>query len=420
MSVSKPRGLLMAAASVIAMLGALAPLHAATAEPAPVFRELYAQVQTQAPRLAEAAANLRQAQGLARQAAARPNPTASVDVENFSGKGPYSGTDLAETTFMVGQAIELGGKRAARIDAGRASVDAARARLTQARADYGADLALAYADAEAAEKRVNLAQEGLTLAQEDLRAARALVEAGREAELRGIQAEAAMTSAQAFLNAAQVDRTRAFARLTALSGSTAPFTALSESLLTRTPSAAPTDVDALSVPSVVAASAERDAAARRVRVEKTRAVPDVTASVGWRRFNGDDTSALVAGVSVPIPIFDQNRGNIDASRAELTAAEARLSAARLDAEAELRTALFQVGAAQSRQTAAQQSEAAADEAYRLTRIAYESGKASLIELVTARRGLAESRNQTLDAQLARLGAEAGLARLQGRVPFGAN
>ena len=53
MSVSKPRGLPMAAASVIAMLGALAPLHAANAEPAPAFRDLYAQVQTEAPRLSE-------------------------------------------------------------------------------------------------------------------------------------------------------------------------------------------------------------------------------------------------------------------------------------------------------------------------------------------------------------------------------
>ena len=406
-----------AAVSAAAILGAWASGRGAAAEPAPPYRDLLAQAQSSAPRLAEA--GVRQAHGLARQAAARPNPTASVEMENFNGTGPYRGTGVAETTYSVGLPVELGGKRGARIAAGRAGVDAARARLAQARADYAFELAAAYAEAEAAERRVTLAQESLTLAEEDLRAARALVEAGKEAELRSLQAQAGVTSARAALDAARTARASAFARLTALSGSPTPFTALSESLLPRpTPENLERTIDALSVPAVVAAQAEREAAARRVRVERTRAVPDVTVSAGVRRFSGDDASAVVAGVSVPIPVFDQNRGNVNAAQGELLAAEARLNAARLDAEAELRTALFQVEAAQSRVAAAGETEATAAEAYRLTRLAYEAGKSPLVELTNARRALAEARTQTIEAQLQRLRAEAGLARLQGRAPFG--
>jgi len=197
------------------------------------------------------------------------------------------------------------------------------------------------------------------------------------------------------------------------------FTALAENLLPRpTPANLERTIDALSVPAVVAAQAEREAAARRVRVERTRAVPDVTVSAGVRRFSGDDSRAVVAGISAPLPLFDQNRGNVNAAQGELLAAEARLNAARLDAEAELRTALFQVEAAGTRVAAAVQTEATAAEAYRLTRIAYESGKSPLVELTNARRALAEARTQTIEAQLQRLRAEAGLARLQGRAPFG--
>ncbi|WP_197422689.1 TolC family protein, partial [Phenylobacterium sp. CCH9-H3] len=228
---------------------------------------------------------------------------------------------------------------------------------------------------------------------------RALVEAGKEAELRSLQAQAGVTSARAALDAARTARASAFARLTALAGSPAPFTALAESLLPRpTPENLERTIDALSVPAVVAAQAEREAAARRVRVERTRAIPDVTVSAGVRRFSGDDSSAVVAGVSVPIPVFDQNRGNVNAAQGELLAAEARLNAARLDAEAELRTALFQVEAAQTRVAAAVQTEATAAEAYRLTRIAYEAGKSPLVELTNARRALAEARTQTIEAQ----------------------
>ena len=62
-------------------------------------------------------------------------------------------------------------------------------------------------------------------------------------------------------------------------------------------------------------------------------------------------------------------------------------------------------------------EGTAVEAFRLTQIAYEGGKSPLLELINARRSLAEARAQTIEAQLARLRAEAGLARLQGR-PIG--
>ncbi|MFC3070449.1 TolC family protein [Phenylobacterium soli] len=409
---------LLAAASAAVILGALASGRSAAADPAPPFTELLAQARDRAPRLAEAESSVRQAEGLARQAGARPNPEASVEVENFDPRG--RGADQIQTTLSLGQPIELGGKRPARIAAGRAAVDAAQAKLTQSRADYAYDLAGAYAEAEVADRRVKLAMDALGLAQEDLRAARALVEAGKEAELRSLQGQATVTQAKAELSSAEADRAGAFARLSALAGSSAPFTSLSESLLSR-PSRQrlQTNIDPLSVPSVVAAQAEREAVARRVRVEKTKAIPDVTASLGVRRFNGDGSTALVAGVSVPIPIFDQNRGNISAAQAELAGAEARLASARLDAEADLRTALFNVDAARTREAAAAEGEQTASEAYRLTRIAYESGKSSLIELNTARRALADARTQTLEAQLARVRAEAALARLQGRAPFGA-
>ena len=136
-----------------AIVGALASATGAAADPAPPFKDLLTQAQANAPRLAEAAAGVRQAEGLARQAGARPNPTAGVTVENFSGKGIYSGTNNAETTFQLSQPLEVGGKRDARVAAGRAALDAARARLVQSKADFAFALADAYALAEAADLR---------------------------------------------------------------------------------------------------------------------------------------------------------------------------------------------------------------------------------------------------------------------------
>src|SRR5690606_19459517 len=163
----------------------------------------------------------------------------------------------------------------------------------------------------------------------------------------------------------------------------------------------------------LAAQLEREAAARRLTTERRRAAPDVTVSVGVRRFEEDDATAMVAGVSVPLPLFDRNRGNIAAARAEASAADARLNAARLEAEAAVRTSAARSAAAESRLGAARQGETTAQEAYRLARLGYEAGRLPLAELVAARRALAEAREQTIAAAVERISAQAAMARLSG-------
>lgn len=386
----------------------------AVAEPAPPFTALLVQAQSTAPRLAEARANIARAEGLARQAGAIPNPTLGVEIENFSGSGPFRGTSLSETTATVSQTVELGGKRSARVAAGRAEVEAARAQARRIQAEYAFDLATAYADAEASERRLKLAQDSRSLAEEDARIATALVAAGREADLRRLQAQAAVQAARAAVDEAQAARATAFGNLTALAGASAPITSIPVSLLeAKAPLFSGANSAANATTAFLAAQAEREAAARRLSVERRRAIPDVTLSVGLRRFQEDDATALVAGVSVPLPLFDQNRGNIAAARAEQTAAEARLNAARLDAEAAVRTSTARISAAETRLAAAREGESTAEEAYRLARIGYEAGKLPLAELVAARRALTEARAQTIAAAVERISAQAAQARLSG-------
>ena len=396
-----------------AALAAACPL-AAAADPAPAFADLLRQAQASAPRLAESDAEVRVAQGLADQAGVRPNPTVGLEVEDFAGSGPYGGLSQSQTTLSASQTFELGGKRAARTAAGRAEVEAARALARQSRADFAYDLAIAYAAAEAAQARVDLVAQDVERTGEDLRVARALVEAGREADLRRVQAEAAATAVRADLQAARADAAEALGRLSALAGAPAPFTAVGPSIL-----AAAAELPAraaelpAAIPSVAAAQAERDAAAQRVNVERTRPAPDLTVSLGARRLGGADATALVAGVSAPLPLFDKNRGAVSAAAARLQVAESRLAAARLDAEAAWRAGLFRAGSAQAGLAAAQTGEAAAAEAYRLARIGYDAGRTPLLDLLNSRRALTEAQVRTLDARTQRIRAEAALARLSG-------
>ncbi len=390
----------------------------AQAQVAPPFATLLRQT-ADAPRRIESEAEIHRAEGLARQARARPNPTIGILTENIAGSSPYQRFDRAETTLQYSQPLEIGGKRSARIAAGEAGVAASRARDRDAKIRYAYDLARAYAAADVADQRIMLAEGEVEQAQNILRAARVLVDAGKEARLRALQAEAALNAVSADLEGAKADRIAAYARLSALAGVEETFTGLSESLLT-VPVAAPAygPVDPMTSSSFLAAQAEREAAERRLTAEQKRAIPDVTAIVGVRRLDYENATALTAGVSIPLNIFDRNRGNIAASQAEAQAAAARLAMARNDAIAEARAAGAQIAAAQSRVAAAEASQRTAEETYRLARIAYEAGKSPLVELLNARQGLGAARGIVLDAKVASFEARAQLARLQGRTLSG--
>jgi cobalt-zinc-cadmium efflux system outer membrane protein len=399
-----------ALAGALAAHGAIQPAWAGLAPP---FAQLLRQSQD-SPRMVVLDAEVDRAQGLAEQAHARPNPTISAYTENVAGSAPYTGFDRAETTLQIDQPIEIGGKRAARIRAGEAGVVAARARGVDGRINYANDLARSYAAAEAADRRVALAEDEVEESTAVLKVAKAQVAAGKEARLRSLQAETELDAMQAELETAKAGRLAALARLSALAGVEVPFTGLSESLLDR-PAASPLSrrVDPLGSSAYLAAEAERVAAEKRVVAERKQAVPDVTVQFGVRRLEVDRANAILAGVSVPLNIFDRNKGNIAAARAEARAAEARAAAARYDAQAGLGAAAAMMTAAAARRDAAERTMATANETYRLARIAYEAGKSPLSELLVARHGLGAARGVVLDAAVAGFDARATIARLQG-------
>jgi cobalt-zinc-cadmium efflux system outer membrane protein len=387
----------------------------AWADPAPSFEALLERIGL-TPATVEAGALLDAAEARVRQARVRPNPELGLEAENAFGSGPFSGYDNAETTLSLSQDLELWGRRGARVEVARADAGTAGLRRDLATVEAGARLALVYAEAEAAQRRFLLAEEALTVTIADTRAALILVEEGREPLLRGIQGESEAAAARATLDEAEAERDAAFARLTAVAMLPTPVTSIDTSLIDRVPAAAA--VTSGATPQVRVAEAERAAAETRIEVERIRAKPDVRASVGVRRYEAEDATALTFGLSVPLPLFDRNRGNIEAAQADFRAADARLMGARQEAEADRNAAVARLRASVSRVTATDAGVTTAEEAYRLSRIGFEAGRISQLELRSSRAALIAARNAAVDARLARVRAEIDLARLQGRAPFG--
>lgn len=384
------------------------------ADPAPAYEILLERIGRNAPAQVEADALLEVAEARLRQAGVRANPELALRADGVLGGKPYAGWGEAEISLDITQNLELGGRRGARVDVARAEAGVSALRRDQAGIDTVARLALTYAEAEAAERRFALAEDALTLALADARAALVLVEEGREPLLRGIQAETEAAMARAAVEGARAERDVAFARLTAEAMLPTPVTSVGAGVLDRT---SPARLDAAASLAVRVAEAEAEAAERRIGREQAEARPNISASLGVTRYQAEDATALTVGLSMPLPLFDRNRGNIDAARAEHRAAEARVAGARLADAAERSAALARLRASASRVAAGDMGVSSAEEAYRLSRLGFEAGRISQLELRSTRVALISARDAAVEARLARVRAEIELARLQGRAPF---
>ena len=87
------------------------------------------------PAVVAAERDVAAAEARARQAGYRNNPEISLEVENVAGTGELRGIRSMETTLAVNQRLDLGGRRAARVDVARAELTVQQLRLAIARAD---------------------------------------------------------------------------------------------------------------------------------------------------------------------------------------------------------------------------------------------------------------------------------------------
>lgn len=352
-----------------------------------------------------------------RQAGVMPNPELSIEAENFAGSGAYRGTRSLETTFGISQRLEIGGKRGARADAAQASVTLAELDYAAARLDLVRDVTKAYSAAVAAERLVDIEKERLRLADEVLKAVRGRVDAGKEPliqvrkaevtrsaariaqERAGREADAARRTLANLLNVGRVD----------LRPNHAWFEDLGAA-----PRAVFAGLDTKGNPD----RARRDAQMARSRAglaaEQAAAIPDVTLRAGVRRFRESGDTAVVAGVAIPIPVFDRNQGAVVRARQELVRTEVEARKADLELEAALAEAELRLESSWQ-EAAALRREALpnATEAFALANEGYRSGKFSFLEMLDAQRTLFDVRAQLNQALHDAHSLRADIDRLSG-------
>ena len=360
------------------------------------------------PTVVAAEAEVAAAEARIRQAGYRSNPELSLEVENFAGTGELSGLRSTETTVAVNQRLDLGGRRSARVDAARAELEVQKLRLAIARADLAQSVREQFARSIAAREKLAQATENEARAKELARVAGILVDAGRDPPLRAMRARSALAQAQAEQEAAEADEQAARSSLAALFGVSEPVGGVSGTTL----DVAPQQVNPDTSLDVRLADAERAAAQAGVREQLAERRIDPALGVGVRHIKETGDVGLVAGVSMPLRVFDSNRGNIDAARQAAAAADARRASTLATVTARARNAIANVEAAQRSVEALEKAAVPeATEALRLAEISYREGRASLIELIDVQNAYTSARTSLTEARLALALATAELGRI---------
>lgn len=354
------------------------------------------------PRLTAAERDIGIARGQRIQSGALINPAISYEQDNSFGSGAYRGTRAAETTLQISQMFELWGKRDARIAAGQAGIDAASIGRQAVRLKVLSETAIAFVTVLGLQRRIQILDEQIAAIDSITPLLQRRVEAGASSVAETGRAEVASALVKADRERTKSALHTARRELAILMGDSSPrFSSVSGRLeaIGKPPSFRSVIAAIDANPQLVrwkAVYAQRNA---ELLLARLKPYPDVTVSAGVRRYNETGDSAVRLSVSVPIPLFDQNQGNILSAQENL----AKIAAER---QANRNTLIVVAGRAyDSLQGSLRELAILRDAAIPKARDAataisegYGQGRYSLLEVLDAQASVAQARLREQEAQ----------------------
>lgn len=345
----------------------------------------------------------------------RPAYEMGFEAENFSGTGNFSGSDNVELTVSLSSVIEMGDKQTARVNV----VNSSRAQLDVQRQVEALELlgevTRRYIDVLAAQERVSLAEEAAQLAEDTLYEVKKRAKAGVAPEAEVKRAQAATGQAHLTVSSEKQQRDYLKVALAALWGEKIPVFSKVEGNLFQFGE----DVEFQRLyarvkqnPAIQIFATEERLREAEVRLAKTQESTNIRWSVGLRQFQETDDSAITAGFSMPLFSSKRSAGSIASAMAARDEVLIRKEATLL----KLHTQLFR--AYSSRQQAIftlkkLQSNIipSLKQALKETQKAYQRGRYSYLDYLTARHELITARRTLIEAGSAALRYGADIEQL---------
>ncbi|HEX9588629.1 MAG TPA: TolC family protein [Bradyrhizobium sp.] len=268
------------------------------------------------PRLTAAERDIGIATGLKVQAGALPNPELSFELDNALGSGRYKGLQSAETNLQLSQLVELGGKREARLAGGDAGIGTAVWQRRATRLEVLSETAIAFITVVSAQRRIEIFDEQISSLDQLIPLLQKRVQEGASSPAETLRAQVAADLFRVDRERARTQLATARRDLAILTGDSSPRFGEAVGRLANVgqPPSFQSVLQAIEAnPQLMrwtAVTAQRNA---ELILARLKPIPDVHLSAGWRHFQDTDDNAVRLGVSIPLPVLDQNTGNIIAA-----------------------------------------------------------------------------------------------------------
>lgn len=349
-------------------------------------------------------------EGIQVQAAVRPNPSVSATMQDTR-------SATRETTLQLNQPFELGNKRQARMEAADARYEAAGSDIEARKAEIRAAVITAFYEVLTAQERMTLAQSSLDLAQRARDAAAKRVLAGKVSPVEETKSRVAESAVRIELNQARIELGAARKRLSSLWGNPAPRFIEVTGQLDALPGTSSLESLAGRLdesPAIKRAKLEVEQRNAFANLEKAKRVPDLTVSMGAKRNEELGINQAILGVSIPIPVFDRNQGNLQEALSRTEKAREELRALQIQQSTLLATAYERYSATQEEVGAIRTDILpGARSAYDAAVKGFEYGKFGFLDVLDAQRTFFLARSQYLAALLRGHQAMAEIERLLG-------
>lgn len=334
-------------------------------------------------------------EGITEQAGLLPNPEVIFDMEDIGARAHGPGSEFV--SIRIGQLVEMGGKRSARINVAALSQKNMIQAYESERLALIARTANLFTDVLAGQEQFKLAQSRRDLARQILDLAKRRVQVGKAPPIEETKSNLILAATEIELKQAQRTLVVARKQLALLWRSSDPQ--FEEALgnlesFVEIPAFGRLEEKLSRNPLALSSKIILEQQKASLVLEQARRIPDVTFNAGVRRFTKiADTSALV-NVTIPFPIFNQNQGNIKAAHERVGKAIDESSATDLRLKNSLMQAYEGLVTLQNEITLLRDEILpGAQSAFHVAQRGYELGKFGFLEMLDAQRTL--SQNQTL-------------------------
>jgi outer membrane protein, heavy metal efflux system len=345
------------------------------------------------PRLGRATFAIDAARGRTLQAGLYPNPVLSATADELNDRQGRGGIITAP---YVSQEIVTGGKLSLSQAVSAKEVDQATLALLAERYGLIAAIRAAYAEAYMLQRRVEILDDLARLAEQSAASGKKMLDGGLIPELDFLQLEIEQERVRANLESARKELTPVLRRLAATVGDPQlPVPRLAPFFAGDLPEY---DLEAIRAvvtathPTVRAAKVGVERAQLAARRAEVDWLPNVTVSGGYTRQNQNKSNDYSLGVSLPIPVWNRNQGNILAAAAEVGGAARDVGRVEIELAERVATAFRTFAAA--KETADRYGKGIiprAERSFQLSTAAFKGGQFEYLRVLQAQRALAEAR-----------------------------